>query len=116
MKQGRLFIAPVDSSTWNLIFVSFDKTDEDIVRHETTKGPLRLLEVSQTELEAAMRSRRDKGLDFQAFVEGGEGEPLIPFDLRRGWRQGRRPRDPQVDLMREALLRQLKRSGAHVCH
>jgi hypothetical protein len=108
--KPRYFIAPKDSVTWDVIFRSFKKTEEDVLERQTARGPLRMLELTEDELMVASRSRRDQRLSFDAFLEPTGGR-LTPLSIKRipTTVAAKRNRDPQVDVMRTALERQLAR-------
>ncbi len=109
-QKPRHFIAPKDSVTWDVIFRSFKKTEEDTLERQTVRGPLRMLEVTEDELLVAAKSRRDQRLTFDAFLEQNDGR-LTPFPIKDipTTVPAKRSRDPQVDVMRMALEQQLAR-------
>lgn len=106
--KPRFYIAPKDSLTWDVIFRSYHKTEEDVLERQMLRGAVRMLEVTEDELMAAARSRRDQRLSFDAYLEPTNGR-LTLFSIKRipATRPTKRSRDPQVDAMRTALERQL---------
>lgn len=106
-KQGNCLITTRSAASWNTIFLSLEKDDSDIVERRTPAGTVKFLRVTEREFWMLVESKKEKKLSFRAFLELPNGQ-LSKLSVRRV--QANAPaRDPKVDAMRNALLRQLKR-------